>query len=72
MNQAKTERIPIPEYVRDYVLKRDNYKCKQCSKTSNLHIDHLKPLAKGGENDLSNLQILCSSCNLAKGSKFIS
>lgn len=29
--------------------------------------DHIKPLSKGGENTLMNLDCLCSRCNLKKG-----
>jgi hypothetical protein len=36
------------------------------SKHSQIEIDHVHPLAKGGTNDLSNLQLLCGFCNLAK------
>jgi 5-methylcytosine-specific restriction endonuclease McrA len=27
-------------------------------------------LAKGGSNDMSNLQTLCQNCNSSKGAKF--
>ena len=33
-----------------------------------MHVDHKTPLAKGGSNTLSNLQMLCSPCNTRKGS----
>jgi 5-methylcytosine-specific restriction endonuclease McrA len=33
------------------------------------HVDHKIPLARGGSNWPSNLQILCGSCNLSKGAK---
>jgi 5-methylcytosine-specific restriction endonuclease McrA len=36
------------------------------SKHSQIEIDHIHPLAKGGADDLSNLQLLCGFCNLAK------
>ena len=32
-----------------------------------LEIDHIKARAKGGTNEPSNLQLLCSSCNSRKG-----
>jgi len=35
----------------------------------NKHIDHILPLAKGGNNDRKNLQLLCQSCNLKKWAK---
>lgn len=65
----KTPRIFIPPEVRTYVFGRDNYQCKGCGKTENeaqLTIDHIIPLAKGGSNDISNLQTLCFQCNRKK------
>jgi 5-methylcytosine-specific restriction endonuclease McrA len=31
-----------------------------------LHIDHIIPLSRGGENCEENLQTLCKKCNLTK------
>jgi len=33
------------------------------------HVDHIMPLALGGCNDPSNLQLLCPPCNLTKNAK---
>ena len=33
------------------------------------HVDHIKPIAKGGRNTKENLQLLCPRCNLKKGAK---
>jgi 5-methylcytosine-specific restriction enzyme A len=69
---SKTPRISIPLEVRQYVLERDRLQCQSCGKTAQqsiLHIDHIVPLAKGGTNDLSNLQTLCQGCNSSKGDR---
>ncbi|MBD2612379.1 MAG: HNH endonuclease [Nostoc sp. ZfuVER08] len=65
----KTPRIPIPAEVKKYVWQRDKYQCRSCGKTAtetNLTIDHIIPLARGGQNDISNLQTLCFTCNRQK------
>lgn len=33
------------------------------------HRDHIMPLALGGTNDISNIQLLCQTCNCRKGAK---
>lgn len=66
---TKTPRISIPPKVRKYVFERDCYQCQSCGKThleANLTIDHIIPLARSGQNDISNLQTLCHTCNQQK------
>jgi 5-methylcytosine-specific restriction endonuclease McrA len=38
----------------------------RCKLGADLHIDHVMPLALGGPNERSNLQLACASCNMAK------
>ena len=70
------ERHGIPRADMLKILKRDLYKCSLCgaSPSNNPHvdleIDHIKPVSKGGTNDISNLWTLCKSCNLAKGTQY--
>lgn len=45
-------------------------RCNMCGITTDLTIDHIKPLSKGGTNDIKNIQILCRQCNSAKGNKY--
>lgn len=44
-------------------------KCVNCKKSIkiNMHIDHIIPIAKGGSNDIKNIQLLCPKCNIKKG-----
>ena len=66
---TKTPRIPIPNSVRQYIYQRDKFQCQSCGQTqieTKLNIDHIIPLAKGGSNDMSNLQTLCQTCNQNK------
>lgn len=39
---------------------------KRTKKNFQIEIDHIFPLARGGGNDLENLQLLCGFCNSAK------
>jgi len=39
-------------------------------KSKNIHLDHLKPLSKGGKHRLENVAWSCANCNLSKGNKF--
>lgn len=49
---------------------RYGHLCAQCGSTFELQIDHIRPIARGGSNDLNNLQLLCRSCNSRKGAKY--
>jgi 5-methylcytosine-specific restriction endonuclease McrA len=44
--------------------------CAFCGTRENLHIDHIKPVIRGGPSLLCNLQLLCGSCNSSKGPKW--
>lgn len=66
---TRVGRQPIPRQLRHQVFQRDGYRCKECgatNKQTRLHVDHIVPVAKGGTNDISNLQTLCEECNMAK------
>lgn len=43
--------------------------CYEKIKGKKYHVDHIKPIALGGDNWPSNLQILCPPCNMSKGAK---
>ena len=43
--------------------------CTYCDETTNLHLDHVVPVSRGGTGWWWNLQWLCRAHNLAKGSR---
>lgn len=45
--------------------------CMACGKTEQLSMDHIIPVSKNGPHEISNIQVLCSSCNTIKGTKTI-
>tara|TARA_Y100000996_G_scaffold255121_1_gene200669 strand:- start:145 stop:720 length:576 start_codon:yes stop_codon:yes gene_type:complete len=62
---------PVGESLRYEILKRDQI-CQLCGATKSdrmLEVDHIVPRSKGGTNDPSNLQVLCSRCNRAKSNR---
>lgn len=70
-----SERKPISKSVRFEVFKRDNFTCQYCGGVSPnvvLHVDHINPVAGGGDNDILNLVTACVDCNLGKGAKPLS
>ena len=43
--------------------------CKRPVQWKDATVDHIVPLARGGTNKATNLQMLCGSCNCSKGAK---
>lgn len=70
-----TARKAISKKMRFEVLKRDKFTCQYCGEQSPsviLHLDHIKPVSKGGKNTLLNLVTSCVDCNLGKGARELS
>ena len=47
-------------------IKKDLYWCQICGSRENLEVDHIIEVQDSGTSEVSNLQILCKSCHLAK------
>lgn len=66
------ERKPIRKSVRFEVFKRDSFTCQYCGQKAPdvvLEIDHITPVAEGGDNDILNLVTACRSCNAGKSDR---
>ena len=54
------------------LIERDGLCCFWCRKpllSDALTIEHMNPKSMGGKNDLENLRLACSPCNLSRGNK---
>ena len=58
------------------ILQRDGILCTYCGEFltepfdgKQTHVDHVKPVSKGGMDTLKNLQLLHSRCNIRKGNR---
>lgn len=70
-----TKRKGLSKKTRFDVFKRDGFKCQYCGAhppSVLLHVDHIKPVAEGGQNDIDNLVTACEPCNLGKGARPLS
>jgi 5-methylcytosine-specific restriction enzyme A len=64
------ENLRIPLWEMRFGKKENMGKCYLCGrelKISEYHISHIEPHSKGGSDDISNLEVLCSQCNLQMG-----
>lgn len=62
-------RKALPKTVRFEVFKRDRFVCQYCGRSAPdviLEVDHIVPVAKGGNNDIMNLVTACRDCNRGK------
>ncbi|END7661216.1 HNH endonuclease [Escherichia coli] len=74
-DQVKKIRSGITKKIRFEVFKRDGFKCQYCGSSAPdviLHVDHINPVSKGGDNDMMNLITSCDSCNGGKSDKLLS
>jgi 5-methylcytosine-specific restriction endonuclease McrA len=69
------KRKSMSKKLRFDVFKRDGFKCMYCGAHPPgvlLHVDHIKPVADGGKNNIDNLITACEPCNLGKGARLLS
>ena len=66
------KRKSISKKTRFEVFKRDKFTCQYCGRKAPdviLEVDHIKPVADGGGNDIMNLITSCFDCNRGKGKR---
>jgi len=72
---SKSKRKSLSKTTRTEVFKRDSFTCQYCGLKAPdviLHLDHIHPVAEGGDNDILNLITSCAGCNLGKGKRLLS
>jgi len=73
--KSTNKRKGIPKNIRFEVFKRDQFKCQYCGSSAPevlLQIDHINPVANGGNNEILNLITACFACNNGKRDKLLS
>ena len=63
-------RVIFPRSVKTQLFMAQRGRCLYCGRTHRIHyleIDHKYPVSRGGGNELDNLQLLCTPCNMRKG-----
>ena len=62
----------IVRFTRNNIFLRDHYACQYCGKkppASELTMDHVHPVVKGGLKTWENIVTACQTCNLKKGGR---
>ncbi len=72
-NNNRKHRTQIRGYreILKELLTKYKFSCVLCTSKNDLTIDHIKPVSKGGSDEINNLQIMCRSCNSKKGATWI-
>lgn len=68
-------RKQISKKTRFEIFKRDGFTCQYCGSYPPkviLHVDHIHPVATGGDNGMDNLITSCEPCNLGKSARALS
>ena len=64
IKKVSNKRITVTEETYNKVMKRDNYKCRLCGTSLNLHLHHIDGRGKDLTNNVDNCIILCENCHL--------
>ena len=71
---SRRKRAAIPLRKRFFVFKRDHFACVRCGASGvgvRLEVHHRHPFARGGSDDLLNLETLCYDCNRGQSDSIV-
>lgn len=76
LKQRICPRKKFSKKQREFIFKRDGYKCQLCGADlrdmpENRVLDHKIPLSKYGTNELCNIWLLCGRCDVKKKSNIL-
>ena len=72
---ARRRKAPGDGWTKEYLailMTRQRGRCVYCKAAfteTGYHVDHIVPLARGGLNDRTNIQLTCPNCNRRKTTK---
>lgn len=69
VQRALKPRRNVSKKYRWEIAHRQQYKCAECRELLHpkaMDIDHVRPLAEGGEDTVENCQALCANCHAKK------
>tara|TARA_B110000967_G_C18723796_1_gene479016 strand:- start:105 stop:614 length:510 start_codon:yes stop_codon:yes gene_type:complete len=64
-NIKKNKKRKVSATAKKYVAANQKWLCNMCNNLldASYEVDHIKPLYKGGDNEVGNLQALCRNCH---------
>lgn len=72
------ERANRPDSWRADFIRNNGFRCHYCNRTGGIdigpgdrpwHVDHMRPISRGGLDEDENLALACKRCNLTKGAQ---
>ncbi|MDE2838283.1 MAG: HNH endonuclease signature motif containing protein [Chloroflexota bacterium] len=66
----RRDREPIPRRTKNQLYRSQGGRCAYCGgshRIDYLEIDHKHPVSRDGGDEIENLQLLCTLCNMRKG-----
>ena len=69
-SKGRTKKQTLIDRARKFGPLQDHVQCYLCNRLVSIrdvHVEHKRPLIRGGSNSARNLALACPDCNLAKG-----